>query len=154
PIVLLAAGEWRAFVSATVTVVALVAASLILHGTETWAEFSRAMVNGGNLNLVVGIGGWPRLESLYGFVRSVGGSATLAWACHAAVAAMVSVAVCWLWRRSDISYATRAAALSLAVFIVTPYLHGYDLVGLSIPAAFLVRGALESAFLPGERTAL
>ena len=154
PVVLVAAGEWTALVSAMMTVVALIAASLILQGTETWVEFSRALVNGGNLNLVVGIGGWPRLESLYGFVRSVGGSARLAWTCHAAVAAMVSVAVCWLWRRRDISYSTRAAALSLAVFIVTPYLHGYDLVGLAIPSAFLVKGALESGSLRGERTVL
>ena len=154
PVVLVAAGEWTAFVSAMMTVVGLNAASLILHGTETWVEFSQALVNGGNLNLVVGIGGWPRLESLYGFIRSIGGSARLAWTCHAAVSAVVSVAVCWLWRRGDISYSTRAAALSLAVFIVTPYLHGYDLVGLAIPSAFLVKGALESGFLRGERTVL
>jgi len=154
PIVLIAASEWTAAASAMVTVIALVAASLMLHGPETWVEFSRALLNGGNLNLVVGIGGWPRLESLYGFVRSLGGSAKLAWICHAGVAAMVTVAVCWLWRRSDVSYSTRAAALSAAVFIVTPYLHGYDLVGLAIPCAFLVRAAVESEFLPGERTIL
>jgi len=44
--------------------------------------------------------------------------------------------------------------MSLAAFAVTPYVHGYDLVGLAIPCAFVVRSALESEFLPGERVIL
>lgn len=151
PIVLIAAGEGTVVASAIVTLIVLVSASTAAFGSDIWIGFYRAMTEAGNLNLGEGVGGWSRIESVYGFVRSIGGSAGLAWTCHAAVAAMVGVSVCWLWRREEISHSVRAAALSLAVFVVTPYLHGYDLVGLAIPCAFLVRAALESEFLPGER---
>jgi hypothetical protein len=44
--------------------------------------------------------------------------------------------------------------MSLAAFVVTPYVRGYDLVGLAIPVSFLVRDSLEAGFLHGERATL
>jgi len=154
PIVLIATAQWRVIASATITVASLIIASLLAFGTEIWVGFARALIDTGDVNLVRGASGWPMIQSPYGFVRSIGGSADLAWTCHAIVAATVGLAVCWLWRRRDVGYSVKASALSVAAFIVTPYLHAYDLVGLAVPFAFLVRGASERGFLRGEPMAL
>ena len=133
---------------------ALVVASLLAFGSETWIGFYRSLIDTSSVNLIGGNMGWPTIESFFGVVRSIGGGAELAWTCRAVVAAATALGVCWLWRRDDISYSLKASALSLGTFVVTPYLRGYDLVGLAIPFAFLVRSSLESGFLRGERTAL
>ena len=154
PVVLIAARQWRVLASAIVAMTALVVASLLAFGSETWIGFYRSLIDTSSVNLVGGNMGRPTIESFFGVVRSIGGSAELAWTCHAVVAATTALGVCWLWRRDDISYSLKASALSLGTFVVTPYLRGYDLVGLAIPFAFLVRSSLESGFLRGERTAL
>ncbi len=61
--------------------------------------------------------------------------------------------VSWLWCQ-PVRYALKAAALSAAAVVVTPYLFIYDLTVLSVPVAFLVRDGMEQGFLPGERTLL
>jgi hypothetical protein len=61
--------------------------------------------------------------------------------------------VCWTWLRSE-HYELKAAALSAGTFIVTPYVLFYDLAGLAVPIAFLIRHGLARGFLRGERTSL
>ena len=56
----------------------------------------------------------------------------------AACAAVLVVAVAWLWF-SRAAFELKAAGLSCAALLATPYLYIYDLVALTIPAAFLLR---------------
>ena len=54
-----------------------------------------------------------------------------------------------MWR-SRVAFELKAAALSCAALLATPYLYMYDLVALTIPAAFLIRLALQRGFLAGD----
>ena len=121
PVVLIAARQWRVLASAIVAMTALVVASLLAFGSETWIGFYRSLIDTSSVNLIGGNMGWPTIESFFGVVRSIGGGAELAWTCRAVVAAATALGVCWHWRRDDICYSLKASALSLGTFVVTPY---------------------------------
>jgi hypothetical protein len=101
--------------------------------------------------VVLGEGGadFSRLQSLFGLVRAHGGSEALAWSAQAALALALAVAVAWLWR-SRAAFELKAAGLACAALLATPYLYMYDLVVLTIPAAFLIRLALARGFYASE----
>ena len=48
----------------------------------------------------------------------------------------------------------KAAALSAAVLIATPYAFSYDMAAFAIPVAFLARDQLGGGLMRGEPTAL
>jgi len=94
-----------------------------------------------------------KIQSLLALARYAGGSEQLAWIVHWSLAAAIAVALVMLWR-SQARYEIKAAALALGAVLATPYVFMYDLVVLAIPAAFLVRLALETGFRKGEVYAL
>jgi len=149
PVALIAGKEWRVIVAAALTAAIMVVLSLVVFGAASWqAFFDWAPVTS---RIVLGEGGadFARLQSVFGFVRAQGGSETLAWSVQGAVALASVVAVAWLWR-SRAAYELKAAALTCAALLATPYLYMYDLVALTIPAAFLLRFALVRGFMLGE----
>jgi hypothetical protein len=93
------------------------------------------------------------LQSLYGLVRVAGGSEMLAGVLQGALSAVVAATVFWFWYWKK-PFALQAALLVAGVLLITPYLFLYDTVILAVSAAFLLRVALETRFLPGERWAL
>ena len=119
--VLIAARQWQILANAIVAATALVVASLLAFGSETWIGFYRSLIDTSSVNLIGGNMGWPTIESFLGVVRSIGGGAELAWTCRAVVAAATALEVCWHGRRDDICYSLKASALSLGTFVVTPY---------------------------------
>ncbi len=96
-----------------------------------------------------GAADWGRLQSLFGLVRAYGGGETLAWSAQGTLALTIAVAIVWLWR-SRVAFELKAAALACAALLATPYVYMYDLVALTIPAAFLIRLALQRGFLASE----
>jgi hypothetical protein len=155
PIILACAGHWRAFASAAVTVLALIALSIGAFGLGAWSGFSAALAQAGTDYLELGgPWGWRVIQSVYGLARWLGAGPTLAWTCHALVAVAITILVCAMWRRADLSYNVKAAALAAAALMVTPYLYAYDLVALAIPVAFLARDMADSGVLRGERALL
>jgi hypothetical protein len=96
---------------------------------------------------------YGKLQSLYGLVRASGGSETLGWIFQGALMAAVAATVLWFWYRKK-PFALQAALLVAGVLLITPYLFLYDTVILAVAAAFLLRVALATGFLPGERWAL
>jgi hypothetical protein len=52
------------------------------------------------------------------------------------------------------SYSLKAATLSAAALLATPYAYAYDMAALAIPVAFLARDQLDHGLLRGEQTAL
>ncbi|MGE4164712.1 MAG: glycosyltransferase family 87 protein [Xanthobacteraceae bacterium] len=149
PFVLLAAGHWRALFAAAMTALALIAASLLAFGGEAWTAFFHWMPV--TSRVVLGDGGadWDRLQSLFGLVRSHGGSELMAWALQIVATLGALGTVCWLWR-SRAPYDLKAAALACGALLATPYLYMYDLVVLAVPVAFLVRHALARGFTSME----
>ncbi len=128
PIALLAGQRWRVIGVATAVTMVMIVLSWLAFGGASWKAFFAWMPTTSHVVLGEGGAGWNRLQSLFGFVRSHGGSEALAWSVEAAAALSLAAAVAWLWH-SPQPFALKAAA-------------------------FLVRLGLADGFLAGEGTGL
>ncbi len=154
PIALAASRQWRAFASAAATVALLAAASMAALGTGVWAAFPRQLVAQSNVNFFSGPDSdWGYLQSVYGLARALHGSAAVAWLAQGMAALAVAIIV-WLVWRSPVRYALKAAVLSAAALIATPYAFAYDMAALAIPVAFLARDQIRYGLLRGEQAIL
>jgi hypothetical protein len=153
PIVLIAAAQWRVFISAAVTAIALAFVSWLAFGTESWQAFVHWMPMFSQAFLSEGKATWWKLQSLYSMVRFLGGPEPFAWAVHWVFTAGVTTVLVLMWR-SRVPYTLKAAALATATLLITPYLFMYDMVVLAIPVAFLIRLGLKSGFRSYELPAL
>jgi hypothetical protein len=152
PVALIAYRRWRAIASAAITGALLAAISIALFGAEPWVAFPEGFVVQGKLSLGAGPDStWGYLQTAYGLVRSFNGSAELAWLVQGttSLAAAVSVWVVW---RSRVRYPLKAATLSVAALLATPYAFAYDMAAIAVPAAFLAADQLRCGPLRGERT--
>jgi arabinofuranan 3-O-arabinosyltransferase len=152
PVALIASHQWRAIASAGVTVALLAAGSVTLFGTELWAGFPHALAAQGELNLLAGPeSNWGYLQSAYGLIRSLHGPTQLAWLLQGLVTLGGAVIV-WIVWRSRVCYELKAAILSAAALLATPYAFAYDMAAIVIPAAFLATDQLSRGLLRGEKT--
>ncbi len=154
PVALAAARLWRPFLSATVTVVALVALSVGVFGLESWASFlemstvyqSRHLNDdqGWFLNIVI----TPFMGA-----RILGLNATASACVHAvfALAALVGVALTF---RQEADRRLQIAVLLVAAHLASPYGYNYDLTLASVAALWSFEHAMRTGFLPGERLLL
>jgi len=153
PIALIAAGQWRVFVSAAVTAVVLAGASWLVFGVESWLAFFHWMPKFSQAFLTEGRAPWWKMQSMFALVRYFGGTEPLGWAFHWVLTASVAVVMALIWR-SRVPYTLKAAALAVGTLLTTPYLFMYDMMVLAIPVAFLIRIGLHSGFRAGELPAL
>ena len=152
PVALIASHQWRAIASAGVTVALLAAASVTLFGAELWASFPHGLSAQGELNLLAGPeSNWGYLQSAYGLIRSLHGPTQLAWLLQGLVTLGGAVIV-WIVWRSRVCYGLKAAILSGAALLATPYAFAYDMAAIVIPAAFLAADQLSRGLLRGEKT--
>jgi arabinofuranan 3-O-arabinosyltransferase len=156
PVALAAARQWRAFASAAVSAALLVGVSVAAFGIEPWIAFPRGFfANAGDVLLQESQrkATWGSVQTVYGLVRALGGSAALAWVAQGCAATGVAVIV-WLVWRSPARYGLKAALLSAATLIATPYAWAHDLTVIAIPVAFLARDQIECGLLRGEQTTI
>jgi arabinofuranan 3-O-arabinosyltransferase len=153
PLVLIAAGHWRAFISAGVTAVVLACVSWLAFGSESWLAFFHWMPKFSQAFLTEGKATWWKLQSIFSLVRYLGGSEQLAWAFQWVLTASVATVLVLMWR-SRVPYTLKAAALAVGTLLTTPYLFMYDMMVLAIPVAFLVRIGLKRGFRAYELPAL
>ncbi len=159
PIALIAARQWRAFASAAMTLAVLVlCASALAFGPQAWGAFPQGFRS--QFTAVLDAGGqrnpgadWGRIQTVYGLLRNVTGSAGLAWAGQGITLLAVAVIVWCVWR-SGMRHAPKAAALAAAALAATPYAFGYDLAALAVPVAFIVADQQRHGLLRGEQTAM
>jgi arabinofuranan 3-O-arabinosyltransferase len=149
PFVLMVDGRWRVLAAASVTAAALVVASILAFGLESWQAFlhwmpvtSEAVFAQGRANLM-------KMQSLLGVVRWLGGGMAAAWLAQGLVIAAALAGNMWLWRQK-VRYEIKAAALAAGALLATPYLYIYDFPVLAVPLAFLMRMGLREGFLPWE----
>jgi arabinofuranan 3-O-arabinosyltransferase len=149
PLMLIADRRWPTIAAAALVAVGLAAASWLAFGSASWETFLDWMPITSRVVLTEGHADWNRLQSLYGLVRSLGGSEQLAWTVQAVGSLAVAVAVLGVWR-SRASFDLKAAALAAGTLVVTPYLYMYDLVVLAVAVAFLLRFGLVHGFHTSE----
>jgi hypothetical protein len=151
PVALIAARQWRAIASAAITAVLLAGASAAVFGADVWASFPRELVAQAGLNLLADPdSNWGYLQTVLGLVRNLHGGAFLAWLVQGLTTIGIAVIVWFVWR-SRVSYALKAAVLSAAALIATPYAFAYDMAAIVIPAAFLAKDQLSRGLLRGEK---
>lgn len=158
PVALLAARQWRAFASAAITVTVLVGVSVVAFGISPWPAFARALVTTADDTLFHGNPDapsipWAAVQTVYGFFRTLHGSAVLAWVAQGCVTAGITIIV-WLVWRSSVRYALKAALLSAATLVATPYAWTHDLTVIVIPIAFLAADQIRCGLFRGEQTIL
>lgn len=154
PLALLAAGQWRAIVSAGATLAVLAAGSALLLGPEVWTAFlsqsDQAMEA-----LTLGLVGWQKMISAYATLRLSGMPDAAAMAVHGALAVAVAACVIWAWLpQSGVAHETRAALLLTGALIATPFGLNYDLYLLAPAMAFLAARGLATGFLSYEKTVM
>jgi arabinofuranan 3-O-arabinosyltransferase len=152
PLALAAANQWRAFVSAAVTALILTGASIAAFGTGPWIAFPEELAAQAN-GTVFGnaTNQWGYFQTVYGLIRYLDGSPTLAWLAQGLATFGTAVIVWFVWR-SSVRYALKAATLSAGALIATPYAFGYDLAAIVIPFAFLANDQIDRGLLKGEQT--
>jgi arabinofuranan 3-O-arabinosyltransferase len=163
PVALVAARQWRAMVSTVAVTALLAAASIVALGPGPWEAFPRELLAQGGLNLSVDPSGlhsgfdprshWQYHQTIFGLVRVLHGGAALAWSVQGMTTIGAAVIV-WLVWRSLARYALKAATLSAAALVATPYAFGYDMAAIAIPVAFLARDQISYGLLRGEQTLL
>ena len=152
PVALAASGRWRAVASAAVVAGLLTVASIAAFGTGVWAAFPRQLVAQSSVNFFGDPDGdWGYLQTVYGLTRSLHGSASLAWLAQG-LTALTSAVIVWIVWRSQTRYALKAAILSAAALIATPYAFAYDMAAIVVPAAFLATDQLRRGLLRGDQT--
>jgi arabinofuranan 3-O-arabinosyltransferase len=163
PVALVAARQWRAFASAAIATALLAGASIAAFGTGPWEGFPRELFAQSGVNLSVDPGilnlrydpsrQWQYHQTVFGLVRVLHGGAAAAWLVQG-VTTLGSAVIVWLVWRSPVRYALKAAILSAAALVATPYAFGYDMAAIAIPVAFLATDQLKCGLLKGEQTLL
>jgi arabinofuranan 3-O-arabinosyltransferase len=155
PVALIAAKQWRAFASASATVVCLVVASAVAFGLDGWIKFPLVLLWEGTETISAGADiRWGfLLQTVYGLTRALHGNAPLAWLLQGATTVAVALIVWMIWR-SSARYSLKAATLSAAVLMASPYAFVYDMAAIAIPIAFLASDQIRNGLLRGEQTTL
>jgi Glycosyltransferase family 87 len=158
PVALIAGRQWRAIASAVVAFTLLVGASTFAFGIDAWEALPRGISQ--QFSVVLEAQGvsdvtanWGYLQTVYGLIRYLHGGAALAWVGQAAIALCAAVVVWFVWR-SPTRYALKAAILSAAALLASPYAFAYDMAAIAVPIAFLARDQMRCGVLRGEQTAL
>jgi hypothetical protein len=81
------------------------------------------------------------------------GGAPLAWLAQGMTTFGVAFIVWQVWR-SGARYALKAATLSVAALLATPYAFAYDLAAIAVPVAFVAKDQIDHGLLRGEQTIL
>jgi hypothetical protein len=153
PLILLATARWRAFASASATVLALIVVSTWAFGADVWRMMIDALPFTREVVLEQGGTGWHKIQSVFSWARMWGASVPFAYAAQGAVTVALGAALIWLWR-SNASYRLKAAALPIASILATPYSLDYDLMALAPAIAFLAVEGFDRGFRAWEKTAL
>jgi Glycosyltransferase family 87 len=153
PLALIAGKRWRAFAAAAMTTLFLTGLSIVAFGITCWEAFARRLFAQADDILDQGKASWRTVQTTYGLIRALGGGAALAWIGQGCLTAAAAVLL-WLVWRSSARYALKAASLSAASLVATPYAWSHDLTVLAIPIAFLAKDQIGPGLLRGEQMIL
>jgi arabinofuranan 3-O-arabinosyltransferase len=156
PVALAAARKWRAFASASAASATLIGLSVAAFGTDAWqalprefaAQMSEVLFARGNATPA---DNWGYIQTMYGLARLLHGGAVVSWLAQGLTSIGATIIV-WLIWRSPARYSLKAATLSAAALIVTPYPFAYDMAAIAIPVAFLAQDQLRCGLLRGEQS--
>jgi arabinofuranan 3-O-arabinosyltransferase len=136
PVTLAAGRQWRAFFSASATVIVLLAVSVLVFGTDIWAAYFERVTVLRIWILEDGHGVWHRMMSVFVAARRLGLDVTSAYMVQVAIGLAAAAIVAVAWYR-DAPAPIRYSLAVLGTFLATPYLQDYDLVAGAFVVAWL-----------------
>jgi arabinofuranan 3-O-arabinosyltransferase len=152
PLALVITRQWRVVAGAIIGALLFAGAAALIFGPNVWLLFFKSLKDHNPATLLpANLDGLN--QTVFGLMHEAGAGIAAAWAAHLAVALITTALACRIWMR-QVPHSLKAAAFSIGVLTVTPYMLAYDLTAFSVPAAFVVTDALTHGFLPGERLAL
>ena len=150
PFALAAAGQWRAFASAAITVVVLVVASLLWFGPAMWADYLAMLQLFGSLVGQGYEGVRPLVLGPYVSLLAGGYPLLIAAAVQALLSVAMVVVVMVKFRRGEGSF----GLIAVATLIATPYALTYDMPVLALAVVPLLGGAWRDGLGPTSLAAL
>ncbi len=147
PVALVAGRKWRTVFATAATAGGLLAASVALFGTQTWAHYLR-LANVLRHVILEDAGIVHRMVSVFVAARPLGASIETAYVIQAVFALVACAAVAAVWFK-DAPAGIKYAVLLLGTCLATPYLQDYDLVFGALVVAWLWQQPL--ARYPSER---
>ena len=154
PLAYMAAGHWRAFLSAALTVAVMALLSTLVFGVAGWVIFYDSITRIYTDYLYDG-GSTPPLHmtTLMSQMRILGFDQSVASIVHYGFAAVVGALTILTWRRCN-DAAIRSAVLCAGAILVTPYAYSYEMTALMPALAAIALNARQTGWLQGERPAL
>ncbi|MEM9140836.1 MAG: glycosyltransferase family 87 protein [Pseudomonadota bacterium] len=138
PIALAAGGHWRAFLWATIGMVAMMVVATLVMGIGYWETF---LQNSGEVTDLVAKGDYPLqvTVSWFGFVYGIGLGTTLGFWIQGLVTLCFAVMVGWVFARER-SWLWKGAILLIITPMATPYAHFYEM-GFTLAGTILMVSA-------------
>lgn len=154
PVGLAAAGRWLVLIAGATGCLAIMLASALVFGPESWMGFWVKLT--GAVDRFEGSAGridWAQYLSVYGALRASGVGFAYAIALHGAQALAATVALVVICRRPAAAPALVAALIAYVSVLAIPRMFLYDATILVIGVAFQCRHAIASGgYMPGERS--
>ncbi len=157
PLCLAASGAWRTVAVAAGTAAAVVAASALAFGPETWVWFLtdvRHYVTATILERPFEGSYQNMMATPFILARWLGAALPTAYAAQALTMAGC-VALAWrAWRKPAAEPKARTALTAALALLATPYAYSYDSIGVAVGIAMLASMAARTGFRPFEATLL
>ncbi len=153
PVALVASRSWRAFASATMGVLLLVAISALMFGIQPWRLFVTAIMHAEGQFAGEHVAPFVALASVFGAGRMVGLPSSMSFSGEVLVSCLVVVAVWRTWRK-PVTSGVRYAVLVAGTQLIMPVILFYDTTWLVVAAAWLVRDQRAIGALEGESAGL
>ncbi len=137
PLVLIACGAWRVIGWAAAVGLIILALTLAWVGAGYWGAFFEGL--SATVDQVEA--GWlPRHLMINWYAFAIGAGLPNGWAygLQIAVTAVLAVAMIWVWRQPQAPFPVKAAALTFAIPLASPYAYFYDLVLPMIGVALML----------------
>jgi hypothetical protein len=153
PIALLARREWKIIIATGASASAWIAAATIAFGWSIWQEF---LVGGGGAaraQLEQGLVDPAKMVSLFGAIRTLGGSNGIAYFAQICLALTVIGCLIGAAQRGAPAMAQNAL-LVIATLLISPYMFDYDLTLMALPLAWLFSEGERRGFLRWEKLLL
>ena len=146
PVILIASGRWRVFASATITALALAAATVLVFGPQVWIDFIAKGLPTNNLVLADPERiATPFYPTIFMNLRGIDLPYSIAMAFQLCVSAFAVAAVLWAFRtRRDADPLWLMALFFACSVTAVPYMLSYDTLALTFAALLLLAsGALD-----------
>ncbi|MEA2741610.1 MAG: hypothetical protein QOH05_4917 [Acetobacteraceae bacterium] len=152
PVALVAGQHWRALLTASLTVAALTAASIVVLGWETWQAYIPALGGSGAI-YASGHIAFAGMVTPFAAALMLGLAVPYAYIAQAIVTLCMVVLTALVWRGGAAS-PPRGAGLLAATLLAIPLALVYDELLLLVAIAWLVREGRAHGFLPWEKISL